>query len=175
MSKDAELLEIYSEMDTKGKKKMVAAAAKLLSAQKTLGKEQLMSNIAAKVFIQKEARMFRFGSMPRYLVTGVLLLFTVYVFWSALISPALLMVGVTPLTMARIIITALIGTFCLSSGLVGIMFRKMSLSMRILVIAAGLGCLDPALLTDIIGFAVLAAIITLQIIQGKREQAFAAR
>ena len=160
MIKDSEvekLQEIYREMDTDGKKKMLIAATVLLNAQNSLFNRK--SGIG----------VHHFASIPVYIMAALFLISTVYVFWINLIYPALSMTG-TPLVMVRIVITALIGMFCLGSGFIGFLFRKMSVPCRLLMILAGLGCLDPAVLTDFIGFAIIALVIAVQVIKGKREK-----
>jgi hypothetical protein len=152
-----ELTDLYCEMDPEGRRMMVTAAKKLLQTQKSM-------------FI-KERKPYHFTGISVYFMIGFLIVLTGYIFWINLISPALLMDGITPLVMARIILTALFGLFCLGVGLTGFLLRKMSIPLRFLAIAAGLGCLDPAVITDLIGFAFLALIVSIQLVQGKLEKA----
>ena len=149
-----ELLEIYREMDTEGKKKMLTAASNLLDAQNT--------------FLDREFRTRRFSGIAGYLITGLLFLLAVCVFWVTLINPALLTAGIIPLVMVRIIITALCGVLCIGTGLVRFILKKFTVLWLILAIGAGILCVDPRVLTDLIGFALVALIIAVQIIHWKQ-------
>jgi len=86
-------------------------------------------------------------------------------------SPQLLMIGTTPLGMVQIVITALFGMFSLGAGLVGFMLRRLSVPMRLLSIAAGILCVDPTPITDVIGIVLIVLIISIQVMQNKREKA----
>ena len=61
--------------------------------------------------------------------------------------------------------------FCIGTGLVRFMWRKFTVPLLLLAIGAGILCVDPGLLTDLIGFALIAMIIAVQVIQRKREKA----
>ena len=152
-----ELLGIYDEMDMESKRKMVAAAVSLLGVQKNLKK--------ALGYSQES----RSQTLTSYLVTGFLLLSVTLVFWIALINPALLMAGITPPIMARIIITALFGIFIIGVGFLWFLMRKLAILWMLLAVVAGALCADPRIFTDIAGILVVALIIVIQLVPRKRE------
>ena len=177
-----QLKEIYREMDVEGKKMMTTAASQLFTIQKSLENNELPANESIQGFTQEKAGIetvtldrvsptSRFNGVPGYFIMGFLLLFAAHFFWVTLISPALLLIGITPLIMVRIIITASIGMFCIGIGLVRFMFWKLTIHWMLLAIGAGILCVDPGLLTDLIGFVLIALIVAVQVIQGKREKA----
>ena len=168
-----ELRNIYREMDIEGKKMMTTTAAQLFTIQKSLENKELPAKDAIQGFTQK-SRTSRFNGVPGYLLMGFLLLFAAHFFWVTLISPALLMVEITPLVMMRIIITASIGMLCIGLGLFRFMLWKLTVPLLLLVIGAGILCVDPGLLTDLIGFALIVLFVAVQVIQGKRERVVAA-
>ena len=86
-------------------------------------------------------------------------------------SPAILMIDTTPIEVIRIILTAFIGMVGLAIGLEGFMLRKISVPLRLVAIAGGLSLIDPSFVTDIIGFGLIALVITTQIIGLKRQKA----
>jgi TRAP-type uncharacterized transport system fused permease subunit len=112
----------------------------------------------------------RFNGISGYFVIGFLLLFTAHFFWVTLITPALFMFENTPFVIIRIITTALIGMCCISVGLILFMFWKFTIPIMLSAIVAGILCVDPGILTDIIGFIIIALIITIQIINSKRKK-----
>jgi len=152
-----EFLDIYREMDKDGRKKMVTAASRLLKIQKVI----------ENIFISTESKN---KALIGYLVTVPLLLVIACVIWFFLISPALLIYSDTPLIMIRIIITALIGVLFISAGIFRFILNKLTLIWLFLAIAAGIGCIDPRVLTDIIGFAIITLIVIVQFIQMKRAK-----
>ena len=123
------------------------------------------------VFNREPPRKFQLNGVPGFIMTGLLLLFSACFFWVALINPALLMLGETPLIMLRIIITALLGMFIIGTGLVRFLLRKFTVLWMLLAVVAGVLCVDPAVLTDLIGLALIALIVAVQVIQGKRDRA----
>ena len=151
-----ELLEIYREMDAEGKKKMVTAASNLLNAQKTL--------------LDQESGTSQFTGIAGYLITGLLLILAICVFWITLINPALLTTGIIPLVMVRIIITALCGMLCIGTGLIRFILKKFTVLWLFLAIGAGILCVDPRVLTDLIGFALVAVIVAVQLIHWKQDK-----
>ena len=75
---------------------------------------------------------------------------------------------------AIVVVTALAGLFGISSALNGTLFCKINPVFRILLVAGGLCMMVPGLLTDAIGIAVIAAIVVVQLVLGKRSNAAAA-
>jgi TRAP transporter 4TM/12TM fusion protein len=84
-------------------------------------------------------------------------------------SPQMLLIDTTPLQVAQIVLTSVIGMFGLATGLEGWMFRKMHIIERLMTIAAGLLLIDPGLVTDLIGFALIAIVVVFQIVSRKRQ------
>jgi len=74
-------------------------------------------------------------------------------------SPAILFVDTNAIEVVQICITALIGVFGVSAGLSGYVFRKMNMVIRVISIVGGLTLLIPGLVTDVIGLALIAAVI----------------
>ena len=152
-----ELQNIYREMDAEGKETMISAVDRLLYIQRTFGNPQ-------------EARKRRLRDMTLYIASGIINVCIVCFFWEFLIRPVLFNIGITPLTMARIIVTALIGDLCLHSGFLGFFQRWLKASLFLLLIIAGMACLDPGILTDLIGVFFITLVITALVVQKKRQK-----
>jgi len=84
-------------------------------------------------------------------------------------NPQMLMINTTLWGALPICVTALIGMFCLSAALEGYCFRRESIVERVIFAAAGIMCILPTHSTDIIGIAVLAALIVFQLIMKKKD------
>jgi len=123
------------------------------------------------IFINTESKS---KMLIGYLVTVPLLFVTAYILWFSLISPALLIYSDTPLIMIRIIITALMGILFISAGIFRFILNKLTLIWLLLAIAAGIGCIDTRVLTDIIGIATITLIVIVQFLQMKRAKAVTA-
>ena len=156
-----ELREIYQEMNTEGKKKMAAAAIELLSVQKTLENT---------VIVSQEKRKRQFTLIPGLVITGPLLLLASYIFWITLINPALFNIDISTMIMVRIFATALFGMFCIGAGFLRFILQKLTISWLLFAIGAGILCVDPRLLTDLIGITFAILIISMQVIQRKQEK-----
>ncbi len=87
------------------------------------------------------------------------------------LSPAMLFVNTTAIEVVQITLTALIGMFAISMGLIGHLGKKILWPLRLLSLAAGIALIDPALVTDIIGFSVIAVIVVIQLLAAKKEKA----
>ena len=72
---------------------------------------------------------------------------------------------------AIVVVTALVGLFGISSALNGNLFCKINPVFRVLLIAGGLCMMVPGLLTDAIGIAAIGAIVVVQLLLGRRENA----
>ncbi len=78
-------------------------------------------------------------------------------------SPELLLpAGVSFLVMLRVIPTALIGVYCLALCVQGYLFRQLKWYERIVAGAAAILLIDSGVLTDVIGLACFAVVMTLQ-------------
>ena len=89
-------------------------------------------------------------------------------------TPAMLLIDTTPLRVVQITITAFIGVFAVASALEGYCFARMHMITRIVIAAGGLMLIHPALLTDVIGIAVVVAILVFNRVVEKKQTAAAA-
>lgn len=89
-------------------------------------------------------------------------------------TPAMLLIDTTPLQVVQIAITAFIGVFAVASALEGYCFARMHMITRIVIAAGGLMLIHPALLTDVIGIAVVVAILVFNRVVEKKQTAAAA-
>ncbi|MBP3342446.1 MAG: TRAP transporter permease [Peptococcaceae bacterium] len=64
-------------------------------------------------------------------------------------------------------ITASVGTIALAAGLNGYLFKKCSIAERVLLVVSAIAMIHPGAMTDIIGVAVLAVILALQLMKHK--------
>ena len=88
------------------------------------------------------------------------------------LNPVMLFIDVTgPMQVASIIITSLVGIFGVASSLEGYIFVKMNPVQRVMAAAGGLLLIDPRVLTDIIGIALVAVVIGWQVFTKKRGTA----
>lgn len=76
-------------------------------------------------------------------------------------NPALIQIG-APGEIALATVTALIGVFALSAGIEGYLFTEMSWAQRLLFLGTGIIMVVPDLLSDLLGAAILAALILWQ-------------
>ena len=86
------------------------------------------------------------------------------------LNPAMLFVNTTAPEVVLIVITSLVGIFALSAGLEGYMFRRLKFYEIIPLIVGGLLMIYPGALTDVIGVAVVAAVIALQMFENKMDK-----
>ena len=88
------------------------------------------------------------------------------------LNPVMLFIDVTgPMQVVSIIITSLVGIFGVASALEGYIFVKMNPVQRVMAAAGGLLLIDPRVLTDIIGIALVAVVISWQVFTKKRGTA----
>jgi len=83
-------------------------------------------------------------------------------------NPAMLFVDSNAVEIITICITAVIGIFGVSAGLSGFVFTRMNILVRLASVVGGLMLLIPGIQTDIIGIALIAAILVLQKVISKR-------
>ncbi len=83
-------------------------------------------------------------------------------------NPEMLFIETVWYDVVLIIITSLLGMFSISAGLEGYMLRNLKVYERLLAIAGGLLLVIPGLVTDVIGLALVAIVILLQIIGRKK-------
>lgn len=90
-------------------------------------------------------------------------------------NPSMLFVGnVEWYDVLLISVTALLGLFGIAAALNGHLYRKIPMVLRLALVAGGLGMMIPGLTSDLIGLAVVAAIVVFQYISGKKQAVSAA-
>ena len=83
-------------------------------------------------------------------------------------GPALLLIG-EPIHVAISCVTSVIGVVCLAAGLHGYFFRRANVVERLILVAAALSLIKPGLTTDLLGVALIALVVTMQLIIFKRS------
>ena len=90
-------------------------------------------------------------------------------------NPSMLFVGdVTFFDVVTISITALLGLFGIAAALNGHLYRKIPVVLRLALVAGGLGMMIPGLWSDLVGLAIVAAVVAFQYISNKKHSAAAA-
>jgi len=85
-------------------------------------------------------------------------------------SPQMLMENITAwYEVVLLVITALLGLFSIAAALNGHLIRKIPVVFRVMLIAGGLCMMIPGVLTDVIGFAVVAVVIVYQMLMKKKS------
>ncbi len=87
------------------------------------------------------------------------------------LSPTLLMINATPLTVLWSTCTALVGMIGLSTAMIGYFLAPVSMPIRILFFLGGLMLIDPGVYTDAVGAGVLGALMFFQYLKRKRTAA----
>ena len=85
-------------------------------------------------------------------------------------NPSMLFIDTTALQVIQIVLTSLLGIFGIAAAMNGYLFRKIHWFIRLLAIAGGLLMMDPNWFTDVIGVGILAVVILLQKIGGRKTQ-----
>ncbi len=85
------------------------------------------------------------------------------------LNPAMLFVDTTVPEVILIIVTSVIGMFAISAALEGYIMGHMSWYLRIMSAAGGLLLIYPGLVTDLIGIAIVGAMLVLHIIANKNR------
>lgn len=83
-------------------------------------------------------------------------------------NPKMLFIESTPLEVALIIVTSVIGIFAISAGLERYMFTKMKFYESVPLIAGGLMMIYPGHVSDAIGLVIVALITVWQIVRSKK-------
>ncbi len=90
-------------------------------------------------------------------------------------NPSMLFVGnVEWYDVLLISVTALLGLFGIAAALNGHLYRKIPMLLRFALVAGGLGMMIPGLTSDLIGLAVVGAVVAFQYISAKKQAASAA-
>lgn len=85
------------------------------------------------------------------------------------LNPAMLFIDTTPLSVVLIVVSSLIGIFGVAAALNGYLFKKMHWLFRIVICVAGLLMMDPTVMTDIVGFVLLSAVVAVQYFIAKKQ------
>ena len=83
-------------------------------------------------------------------------------------NPAMLFIDTTAFEVVQIVISSLVGLFGVASALNGFLYRSVNWLFRILLVAGGLCMMVPGTLTDVIGLAIIVAVILYQRVSTKR-------
>ena len=90
-------------------------------------------------------------------------------------SPAMLFEGVSGFwPVLQIGLSSLLGIFGIAAALNGHLFRKVPVVLRLALAAGGLGMMIPCAVTDLIGLAIVAAVMAYQYLTNKKANAVAA-
>ena len=89
-------------------------------------------------------------------------------------NPSMLLMDQGVLAAIQVIITSCLGIFAIAAALEGYIVTRTPWWQRILLAAGGLCLIDPDLMTDVVGIAVIAVVIVLQIVMRKRSTPAAA-
>jgi TRAP transporter 4TM/12TM fusion protein len=91
------------------------------------------------------------------------------------LNPAMLFIGTSSVfEVILIIVSSLVGIFAVSAALEGYILHRMDWYERIISIVGGLLLIYPGLVTDLIGVALVAAVIAIQLVKRTRTKAAAA-
>ena len=83
-------------------------------------------------------------------------------------NPVMLFIDTTAFEVVQIVISSLVGLFGVASALNGFLYRSVNWLFRILLVAGGLCMMVPGTLTDVIGLAIIVAVILYQRVSTKR-------
>ena len=86
-------------------------------------------------------------------------------------NPAMLLIDVSALSIIQIVITSFLGIFGVAAAINGHLLRRMHPITRIAAAAGGLLMMDPTLITDIIGLALLGGVFAWQYFSRKKAAA----
>lgn len=85
------------------------------------------------------------------------------------LNPAMLLIDASLIQIIQFICTSMIGMFAIAGGLEGFMKKKLPWWQRIMAVGAGLLLIEPALITDIIGIAIIGTVVALQYVVKEKE------
>ena len=87
------------------------------------------------------------------------------------INPTMLLMDKGIVSAISIIVTSFLGLFGIAAALNGHLFTKINPLFRIALVAGGLCMMVPGTMTDIVGVALVAGIVVVQFMMGKKEAA----
>lgn len=83
-------------------------------------------------------------------------------------NPAMLLIDTTALQVVQIAVTSFVGVFGIAAALEGYCIANMNMVVRVLIAAGGLMLIHPALVTDIIGLALVGGCLAVQFMIAKK-------
>ncbi len=83
-------------------------------------------------------------------------------------NPAMLLIDTNAVEVVQIAITSLIGIYGVSVGMEGYMFSPIKAYERVIMLGAGLMLIDPNLLTDLTGIAIIGGMVLIQFSKSKK-------
>jgi TRAP transporter 4TM/12TM fusion protein len=86
------------------------------------------------------------------------------------LSPQMLLINTDVISVVQIVITSTIGMFAIAGGLEGYMKKPLMWWQRILSIIGGLMMIDPGLMTDLIGIAIIGIVVVEQYVLKDKSQ-----
>ena len=86
------------------------------------------------------------------------------------LNPAMLFVDTTAIDVIMIIVTSIVGLFCVAMALEGYFMTDVPMWLRIVAAIGGLGLIIPGLVTDLVGLGILVVIVAQQTISKKKTK-----
>ena len=84
-------------------------------------------------------------------------------------NDALLFINTTPIQVVQVVVTSFIGMFSIAAGIIGFMFKELNPGLRGICIASGLLLIHPGAFTDVIGIAIIGAVVVMQLMSNRKE------
>lgn len=86
------------------------------------------------------------------------------------LSPSLILINTTGFEVVHILITSMLGMLGISTGVTGWIFRKTTVLERLMLVLGGLLLIDPNLITDMVGFVLIAIPWGTQYLQNRKNK-----
>ena len=85
------------------------------------------------------------------------------------LSPVVLMIDATPISLITVLVTSIIGMIGLSASMIGCLVKPLNGLERVMLFVGGLLMIQPGLVTDLVGFLLLASVLFFQQRRSKAE------
>jgi len=85
------------------------------------------------------------------------------------LSPVILMIDATPISLITVLVTSIIGMIGLSASMIGCLVKPLNGLERVILFVGGLLMIQPGLVTDLVGFLLLASVLFFQQRRSKAE------
>ena len=85
------------------------------------------------------------------------------------LSPVILMIDATPISLITVLVTSIIGMIGLSASMIGCLVKPLNGLERVILFVGGLLMIQPGLVTDLVGFLLLAFVLFFQQRRSKAE------